>query len=161
MQLPFLSAGQAQKEITHNEALNLIDSLLQACTANAPADTPPTSPEFGLCYLCGAEPSGAWAGHANGLACWTMGGWRFVDPFEGFVVVDRATGRSWRFALGQWSLGVINANEIQIGGLKVVGSQQPAIAGASGGAMVDVQARSVLALVLGALRSHGLIAATG
>lgn len=158
MQLPFLSAGQAQKEITHNEALVVIDAMLHACTGSAPSNNPPASPEPGSCYICGASPTGAWIGHGSSVAIWTAGGWRFVDAFEGLQIMDRASGRMWRYEGGQWFLGVLKGAEVQLNGIKVVGSQQPAIAAASGGTTIDSQARATLALVLAALRTHGLIA---
>jgi hypothetical protein len=45
-----------------------------------------------------------------------------------------------------------------IGGAKVVGARQPAIADASGGAVIDVAARAVTVQILTVLRAHGLIA---
>lgn len=161
IQMPLLSAGQAQKEVAHNEALILVDSLLQACTAGAPSNSPPSSPELGLCYICGTAPTGAWSGRAQAVACFTMGGWRIVDAFDGMRITDRASGRIWCFVSGEWSLGVIKGSEVQVDGVKVLGGQQPAISPASGGSVVDAQARTVLALILEALRGHGLIAAAG
>ena len=39
--LPLLHAGQAQKEITHNEALQLIDMLLHPYAESASLTAPP------------------------------------------------------------------------------------------------------------------------
>jgi hypothetical protein len=159
--LPLLSAGQAQKEVTHNEALLLLDAVIHGCCAGAPTNVPPQAPDSGMSYICGLAPTAAWAGRANCLACWTDGGWRFVDPFDGLEIVDSTSGRTWRFMTGQWSSGILQAIEIRVGGLKVVGSQVPAIVSATGGNTVDVEARSALSQVLQALRAHGLIAAGG
>jgi hypothetical protein len=57
--------------------------------------------------------------------------------------------------------GIIKAGEVQINGTKVLGVQQPAIPGAVGKAVIDGEARSVLAQVLATLRAHGLIASAG
>jgi hypothetical protein len=159
--LPLLSAGQAQKEITHNEALVLLDAVTHGCCAGPPVNDPPSAPAVGLSYICGAIPTAAWLGHASDLACWTDGGWRFVEPFDGLEVIDRMSGRTWRFMGGQWSCGLLQGSEVRIDSVKVVGSQVPAIANAAGGSNIDVQARSVLGQVLQALRSHGLIAPSG
>lgn len=159
--MPFLSAGQAQKELTHNESLLLLDSLVSGCCGSGPSNIAPSAPEPGLSYICGSEPSGSWAGHPRALACWTEAGWRFVEAFVGLQVVDRTSGCTWRYSAGEWSLGIVNATEVRVDGVKVVGARQPAIAGASGGSVVDVEARAVLAQLLAALRSHGLIAQAG
>jgi hypothetical protein len=159
--MPFLSAGQAQKEVTHNEAILLLDALVSGCCPGAPSNAPPQDPEIGLSYICGAAPIGAWAGHAKGVACWSQSGWRFVEAFDGLQLVDRSNGYTWRYMAGHWSSGVVDAGEIQVNGVKVLGLQQAGIANASGGLTIDTEARHVLTKVLGALRSHGLIASAG
>ena len=60
--LPLLHAGQAQKELFHNEALVLADGLLQPCVEALGLDTPPPSPAPGQCWIVGDSPTGAWAG---------------------------------------------------------------------------------------------------
>ncbi len=59
LSLAFLSAGQAQKEITHNEALQSLDILVSAAVEEAPRATPPVSPTIGSCYIVGSAPTGA------------------------------------------------------------------------------------------------------
>ena len=158
--LPFLSAGQAQKELTHNEALLLLDALVHGCCPAAPSNIPPTLPEAGLTYICGDDPVDAWAGHPHHVASYSDNGWRFTNPVEGLELLDRASGRRWLFASGSWSLGVIEASEIRVEGVKVLGTQRPPIHNASGGTTIDSEARSTLSQVLIALRAHGIIAAT-
>lgn len=159
--MPLLSAGQAQKELTHNEALVLLDAVLHGCCFGSPANAPPTLPEPGLSYICGAAPVGAWIGQKDGVASWSDSGWRFIKPFDGLQLIARDTGRTWRFMAGQWSAGLVKASEVQVNGLKVVGTQQPAISSISGGNVVDIEARLALTQILAAMRSHGLIASTG
>jgi hypothetical protein len=136
----------------------LLDSLVHGCCPGAPSNNPPQNPELGLSYICGAAATGAWTGHSHYLACWTQGGWRFVEPFDGLQVVDRSSGCAWRRTSGQWVSGVVAATQVRINGLTVLAEQQPAIAAASGGDIIDVEARSVINELLLALRSHGLIA---
>src|SRR3546814_17529812 len=73
---PYLYAGQAQKEVFHNEALILADLLVQAYAKSADQMVPPQTPAPGECWIVGDAPSGDWAGWAGALACWTHGGWR-------------------------------------------------------------------------------------
>lgn len=101
---------------------------------------------------------GDWNGRPHEVASWSESGWRFIAPFDGFQLVDRASGRTWRYMAGQWSVGIIKSNEIQINGARVLSNQQPAIANPAGGSVVDDEGRSALTKVLTALRNHGLIA---
>jgi hypothetical protein len=156
--LPLLHAGQAQKELDHNEALALIDLALHACVEAIGVDVPPSAPVDGQCWIVGAEPVGDWAGQALALAGWTAGGWRFVGPRDGMVVACREGGVIARFGNGEWVAGAVHTTGVFVGGTRVLTTQQPAIADATNGTNVDSAARATLSLVLEALRSHGLIA---
>jgi hypothetical protein len=156
--LPLLEAGQAQKEMTHNAALAAADLLLAAGVEAVGTDAPPGAPAVGQCWIVGAAPTGAWAGHAGSLAGWTAGGWRFAAPREGLAVWSVADGCEARYAGGTWRVGRVAASELRIGGVKVVGAQAAAVALPTGGSTVDSEARAALAQLLTALRGHGLIA---
>ncbi|MFN6339484.1 MAG: DUF2793 domain-containing protein, partial [Cyanobacteriota bacterium] len=73
--IPYLSTSQAQKEVTHNDALNVLDGWVQASVVSRTLATPPVSPTEGVLYLVGASPTGAWAGQANELAQYLSGAW--------------------------------------------------------------------------------------
>jgi hypothetical protein len=156
--LPLLNAGQAQKEIYHNEALATIDLLAHAAIEDHDVDTPPSSPSVGQCWLVGASPSGAWAGHAGMLAGWTSGGWRFVMPRVGMVLWDIGGGYWLHYDGSGWGVGTLPATALEVGGIQVVGSQQGAITDPTGGSVIDTEARGAIGLILSALRMHGLIA---
>jgi hypothetical protein len=156
--LPLIAPGQAQKEMTHNEALAALDLAVQAGVVAAKMDAPPTEPVPGECWIVGDAPAGAWAGHAGALAGWTAAGWRFVAPREGMAAWSEADAMSWTYRAGLWRKGELRGASVRVGGRQVVGDQAAAIAGPTGGATVDAQARATLAAVLAALRAHGLIA---
>jgi hypothetical protein len=156
--LPLLHAGQAQKEMSHNEALTLLDLAVHPCVIAAGTEMPPNDPVPGDAWILGAEPQGAWTGHGGAIAGWTAGGWRFLEPFEGMQAWVAEPRLPARFVEGSWRLGDVRAARLTIGGVQVVGARQPAIAAPSGGATVDGEARAVLGRVLAALRTHGLIA---
>lgn len=156
--LALLQAGQAQKELSHNEALTLLDVAVQAAVEAVGLDTPPPAPTAGACWIVGAAPSGAWAGRAQALAGWTSGGWRFVDARDGMTAWSLADGAFARFAGGAWSVGLVTGTHLVLGGNAVVGSRQPAIAGPAGGATVDAEVRAAVGAILSALCAHGLIA---
>ncbi|MEN2786494.1 DUF2793 domain-containing protein [Sphingomonas qilianensis] len=156
--LPMIRVGQAQKELSHNEALALIDLLIHAAVIGFAVNAPPPTPAPGDTWVVGSAPSGAWAGRANQLAGWTDGGWRFAVPIEGMAVWIVQGGVLARFAGGVWNAGDVTASRLMIGGNMVVGPQQAAIAAPTGGTVTDGQARVAIASILQAMRTHGLIA---
>lgn len=158
LSLPLLHASQAQKEMTHNEALTLIDMLLHGCVAGVAEDTPPPNAIVGTCWIVGATPTGAWAGKARHLAGMTAGGWRFAGPRDGMRLWWSASETTVEFRGGSWRVGDLRGTRVTIDGVPVVGSQRAAIAGAEGGSVRDEEARKTLSAVLAALRGHGLIA---
>ena len=66
--LALMAAAQAQKHVTHNDALLSIDALVQAVVAETDRLAPPAAPQEGDAYLIGTAPTGAFAGQAGMLA---------------------------------------------------------------------------------------------
>jgi hypothetical protein len=155
--LPLLVAGQMQKEIYLSEALTLADLLISGSVEGVPVAAPPANPTLGRLYRVASGASGAFFGHDQKLAGWTAGGWRFVIPAEGMRFVERSTGLELAYRDGAWTSGSSRASEVLVGGVKVVGARQAAIADPAGGTVVDSQARTAIAQILSSLRSHGLI----
>lgn len=81
--LPFLEAGQAQKHVTLNEALRILDAVTQLAVIDI-RNAPPGSPENGARHIVGASPSGAFATHENKVAAWQDGAWMFLQPRTGW-----------------------------------------------------------------------------
>ena len=103
--LPLMMAAQAQKHVTHNEALLRLDLLVQLAVAGFDAETPPTSPAEGEIWALGASPTGAWAGAAGQLAAWLDGAWTFLAPAPGWRAWSAADGlRVFDGTL--WSAGI-------------------------------------------------------
>lgn len=157
--LPLLSAGQAQKEVAHNEALLIADFLMNPVAEELGREMPPLYPEPGQAWILGSAPLGEWTGRAGQIACWTAGGWRYFSPFEGLHVWLRGADVWAVRESSGWSNGIVRATAVHVGGERVVSGRQPAIADPSGGTIVDEQARAAVAALLGALRAHGLISA--
>jgi hypothetical protein len=153
--LPYLHAAQAQKEVTHNEALQRLDICVQAVVEDVRA-APPAAPVEGACWLVDASPTGDWSGHAGQIAQWTQGGWRYVVPFDGFQLWQRAASITLRHNGGSWSADV-TATGLRIGGQQVVGPRAAAISAPSGGAVIDTECRARLMEIIAALQGHGLI----
>lgn len=156
--LPLLAAGQAQKEVYHNEALTIIDIVLEGAVEDHLVADPPASPTEGQCWIVAASPTGDWAGRAGQVAGWTAGGWRFVSPRPGMAFWHIPAGCLVRYDGSAWQVGQVTGSRLVIDGTQVTGAQQAAIPDPAGGATVDAQCRTALGQVLAALRSHGLIA---
>ena len=82
--LPLLLPAQAQKHVTHNEALQILDALVQGAVQDRNRTAPPASPAEGQCHLVAAGATGLWAGQAGRLAVFAGGGWVFLDPRPGW-----------------------------------------------------------------------------
>ncbi len=158
LKLPLLAIAQAQKEMTHNEALTIVDVLAQPVVEAVGMSAVPTAPLPGQCWIVGATAAGAWAGQAGAIAAWTGGGWRFVAPRDGMHLWSLADGCMVRRAGSAWLIGQATATSLTIGGKQIVGAQQPAIAMPAGGGTIDGEARTTLNAILTALKNHGLIA---
>lgn len=103
--LPLIEAAQAQKHITHNEALRILDAVVQMTVVSSNLNAPPASPPEGERWIVGAAPTGAWAGRARDIAVRSQGAWLFIDPKPGWQAFDRALGSLIVFNAGDWSTG--------------------------------------------------------
>lgn len=138
--LPLLAVSQAQKEITHNEALILIDALLHtAVEASAMAPPAVTDNDIGKCWLVGSGATGVWANKSGQIAIWIGGDWRYLVAHDGMRLWDRSNGQDSIYTDGIWHSG-------------------PIITNPSGGAVIDSEARATLGAMLQYFRLIGILA---
>jgi len=83
LKLPYLAPAQAQKHVTHNEALRQLDAILQLSVATV-TDTPPTSPDNGERVMVGESPTGDFADKVNQIAAFQDGAWDYYTPKTGW-----------------------------------------------------------------------------
>jgi hypothetical protein len=88
--LPFLEAGQAQKHVTHNEALRMLDALVHLSVLEI-ASSPPGSPEDGARYIVGDPATDAFAEKESQIAVYEDGAWRFFLPRNGWLAYIEET----------------------------------------------------------------------
>lgn len=110
--LPLLAAGQAQKHVTHNDALMRLDALVHLVVASRTQAVPPTAPSETSAYIVPAAGTGVFSGHQDDLAIFEDGAWSFLPPRPGWQawVADEAehhvwTGTQWRRSQPESSLG--------------------------------------------------------
>ena len=82
--MPFIEAAQAQKHVTHNAALQLLDTVVMLSVLDRDLAAPPVSPADGDRYLVAASATGAWSGRDGKIAAWQDGAWTFHTAKEGW-----------------------------------------------------------------------------
>ncbi len=102
LSLPYLQPSQAQKHVTHNEALRQLDALVQLAVRQIDGIQPPASAEDGEIHALGSDPTGAWAGQGGKLAMRSGGAWTFVAPQDGWRAWDIQGGALRVYSAGSW-----------------------------------------------------------
>ncbi|MGX0879428.1 hypothetical protein ACSSV4_004137 [Roseovarius sp. MBR-154] len=82
--LPYILASQAQKHVTHNDALRLLDGLVQLSVLDRDQTAPPASPADGDRHIVASGGTGLWAGWDLNVALWTDGAWQRLPPRTGW-----------------------------------------------------------------------------
>lgn len=100
--LPFIQPAQAQKHVTHNEAVELLDVIVQLTLQGIATDTPPASPTEGQSWHIGVTPTGDWAGQAGKIASWAGGGWFYLTPQTGWQAYDESNATIHVFNGSSW-----------------------------------------------------------
>jgi Protein of unknown function (DUF2793) len=87
LKLPLLAAGQAQKHVTHNEALLALDRSVQITVVSRDVVAPPPSPVEGARYILATTGlQGRFIGHPGEIATSDGGAWAFTSPRNGWLV---------------------------------------------------------------------------
>ncbi len=109
--LPYIDGSQAQKHVTHNEALRILDAAIQIGVLDMTLAAPPSSPAEGERHVVASGATDAWAGKDNTIATWQDGAWAFLAPKTGWCIWSAADsslfvfdGAAWQGAGGTASL---------------------------------------------------------
>ncbi len=84
LSLPLILPAQAQKHVTHNEALVKLDLMVQLAVINRTLTAPPALPAIGDRHIVAAGATGPWVGQAGRIALYTQAGWQFTQPLAGW-----------------------------------------------------------------------------
>ena len=103
LSLPFIMPAQAQKHVTHNEAIELLDMIVQLALESVTQTAPPSDPAEGQAWAIPAQPVGAWTGQAGMIATWRGGGWLFVAPRTGWLAWVADNAALLVHSAGQWT----------------------------------------------------------
>jgi hypothetical protein len=100
--LPLIIASQAQKHLTHNEALAELETLVQPVVQDMAALAPPANPADADCVVVDAGASGVFAGKDQMIAAWIADAWHFHQPQAGWMVVRASDGVAYVFDGSAW-----------------------------------------------------------
>lgn len=106
LSLPVIEAAQAQKHVTHNEALTLLDALTQLAVESRALTAPPGSPADGACYIPAASATGAWSGWDGQIAQYSGGGWIRIVPVSGLKAWVKAERLTLTYEDSAWRDGI-------------------------------------------------------
>jgi hypothetical protein len=85
LSLPLLLPAQAQKHVTHNEALRLLDLLVHLAVIDRIRTAPPAQPAEGDRHIVAAPATGLWEGQEGKVAAFWGGTWAFLTPRAGWL----------------------------------------------------------------------------
>lgn len=85
LKLPYIMPSQAQKHVTHNEALRQLDATIQLSVVSNTETVPPSAPDPGACYIVAPNATGAWAGLDNNVLAYLDGAWATLIPNKGWL----------------------------------------------------------------------------
>lgn len=156
--LPYMAASQAQKHVTHNEALRLLDGVVQMAVLDRNLTAPPGSPADGARYIVASGGTGVWAGWDGSVAMWSDGTWYRLLPRAGWLcwVADESfmvvwTGSAWVGLVS--AMGLIGqAQEVDVAkgavgfttGLGVADETLSGLSGASVASTIVIPNRAIL-----------------
>jgi hypothetical protein len=101
--LPYILPSQAQKHVTHNESLRLLDAIVQLSVASRNLTTPPADPAEGERHIVAADAGAAWSGKDGQVAAFQDGAWAFLQPRTGWLAWVDTEQRLFCRAGGSWT----------------------------------------------------------
>ena len=113
--LPYLAAAQAQKHVTMNAALALLDGLVQTAVESRSVTAEPASAADGAIYILPAGASGAdWSSRAAGTVMRVeAGAWSTLEAQPGWLIFVKDEGVLIVWAGGAWTDAGLALRELE------------------------------------------------
>lgn len=108
LSLPYIAPQQAQKQVTYNAAMALLDQLVQPSVISRTIAAPPGSPAEGDAYIVAPSATGAWSGKDGRFAAWLGTAWSFTPPADGWLAYVADTAELAICQSGTWAPLVTN-----------------------------------------------------
>ncbi len=90
LSLPYIQGGQAQKHVTHNEAIRTLDTLVQLSVQDR-IQAPEAAAQPGDRYIVTGPALDAFAGHEASIATFEGDAWSFLAPQKGWIAYDQSS----------------------------------------------------------------------
>ncbi|WP_051279844.1 DUF2793 domain-containing protein [Hellea balneolensis] len=139
LKLPYLAPAQAQKHVTHNEALRQLDAIVQLSVLSE-VNEPPQNSQNGDCYIVGANPAGDFADKANNIAAFQDGAWAFLSPNIGWRSYVQDVSEFRVFGGGTWdnlSGNAASDNSVSLFGINTTADETNRLAVKSSATLLD------------------------
>lgn len=122
LNLPYIAAAQAQKHVTHNEAIRSLDAIVQLSVLDRDLSSPPVANNDGDRYIVDASASGAWQAQEGKIAAWQDGAWAFHIPQEGWIcwISDENIALGWDGANWVAIASAANVNPTNLVGINTM-----------------------------------------
>ncbi|UXN63382.1 DUF2793 domain-containing protein [Phyllobacterium sp. A18/5-2] len=137
LKLPYIAPSQAQKHVTHNEAIRALDALVQLSVAGRNAAEPPAEPQEGARYIVASAASGQWSGKDNQVAAWQDGAWAFFEPQEGWYAWVMEERTFAVFSQAAWSGAKAGTNPVPAVGINTIADETNRLALKSPASLFD------------------------
>lgn len=102
LNIPVMEASQAQKHVTFNESMLVLDAVVQLAVIDKDLTAPPGSPSAGDRYIVGASATGDWAGQDDSIAAYQNSAWEFYTPQDGWVAYVKDESLDYRYNGTSW-----------------------------------------------------------
>ncbi|EJM98454.1 DUF2793 domain-containing protein [Phyllobacterium sp. YR531] len=117
LKLPYIAPSQAQKHVTHNEAIRALDALVQLSVVSRNLSVPPVATPEGARYIIGVQATGLWANRDNQIAAWQDAAWAFFTALEGWNVWVEEEKNFFVFHQKKWTRMEVSTNPVSLLGV--------------------------------------------
>jgi hypothetical protein len=123
LKLPYIAPSQAQKHVTHNEAIRALDALVQLSVISRSVKEPPAAPLEGDRYVAGSPASGVWKGRDNQIIAWQDGAWAYFPPQEGWYAWVAEERTFAVYNQNKWSGVPASTNPVPLLGIEALADE--------------------------------------
>ncbi|MBC8717878.1 DUF2793 domain-containing protein [Ochrobactrum sp. Marseille-Q0166] len=104
LKLPYIMPSQAQKHVTHNEALRFLDAVVHLSVKSRTQTGAPETPAAGDRYIVAEPATGRWAGKEGLIAFFIDGGWSFATIAKGWLAYVEDEAKLFVFNGVEWQM---------------------------------------------------------